>query len=270
MVTEFQYSLKSKAFVDLYGNILRKCKTCNILKDYDFFNGTNCNSCKYRIEKTKGGLNYLDRKNNAVKKHNSIKRASKPTKEDKEKEYYSKHNGKHCKVYFKTCLITNKLYCTNNKKSSYSKTEIKGDYKSTFNLYLALKNKGRYHKCSQCNKDIDLTINGRCYSNNLTLCSKECTVKHTSETKHNARHRRRLAISNKSERISRSKVFTKDNYTCYLCNIKVVVYKDLKDKWNKKDAATIDHVIALANGGTHTYDNVRTCCSWCNSNKRDL
>lgn len=44
----------------------------------------------------------------------------------------------------------------------------------------------------------------------------------------------------------------------------------LKDIRTKRNAATIDHVIALANGGTHTYSNTRTCCSWCNSNKRDL
>ena len=34
--------------------------------------------------------------------------------------------------------------------------------------------------------------------------------------------------------------------------------------------ATLDHIIALANNGTHTWDNVQLLCSECNSNKRDL
>ena len=34
--------------------------------------------------------------------------------------------------------------------------------------------------------------------------------------------------------------------------------------------ATIDHIVALGNYGTHTWDNVQLLCSDCNSRKRDL
>ena len=103
----------------------------------------------------------------------------------------------------------------------------------------------------------------------MVFCTKECRILHAKETKHNRSHRRRARLSLNNERISRSKVFRNDNYTCYICNVKVILYKDIKDIRYKKDAATIDHVIALANGGTHTYSNIKTCCSWCNSNKSD-
>lgn len=34
--------------------------------------------------------------------------------------------------------------------------------------------------------------------------------------------------------------------------------------------ATLDHIVALANNGTHTWDNVQLLCSDCNSMKRDV
>lgn len=271
-LTKFRYNIKSDAFVDLYGNILRVCSDCNKLKDHDFFRGgTKCKTCIYIGEKQRGGDNYLERKNKAVQKHHAIKRLSKPSKQDREKEYYSKHNGKHCKIVISKCIITDSFFIIKGvKKLFYNpKINIKGDYKSTYNLFLAVKSKGKHHKCSQCNIDIDLTINGRCYSNSLVFCTKECRITHAKETRCSSKHRRRARLSLSNERVSRSKVFERDNYTCYICNVKVVVYKNLKDIRHKKNAATLDHVIALANGGTHTYSNIKTCCSWCNSNKRD-
>lgn len=35
------------------------------------------------------------------------------------------------------------------------------------------------------------------------------------------------------------------------------------------NAPTVDHIIALANGGTHTWDNVQLACNECNSHKGD-
>jgi hypothetical protein len=271
-LTKFRYNIKSDAFVDLYGNILRVCSDCNQLKDHNVFKGgTKCKTCISIGERIRGGVAYLERKNKAVQKHYAIKRLSKPSKEDKEKEYYAKHNGKNCKIYYNKCLVTDNIYISNrNTKIPLApNVTIKGDYKSSFGLATALKSKGKYHKCSQCSIEIDLTINGTCYSNSLVFCTKECRVLHAKETKHNSSHRRRARLSLNNERISRSKVFRNDNYTCYICNVKVILYKDIKDIRHKKDAATIDHVIALANGGTHTYSNIKTCCSWCNSNKSD-
>lgn len=268
-LTKFRYNIKSDAFVDLYGNILRVCSDCNKLKDHEFFKGgTKCKTCIYIIEKQRGGVVYLERKNKAVKKHNYSKGLL--SKEAKEKEYYSKHNGKHCNLYFNKCLVTDNIYTSSTKKQIplAPNVNIKGDYKSAIYLANAIKTKGRYHKCSQCNKDTDIILNGK-FISNYFFCSKQCNDIHVKESKDNRRHIRRARLSLNNERVSRSKVFKRDNYTCYICNVKVVVYKDLKDKWNKKDSATLDHVIALANGGTHTYSNIKTCCSWCNSNKRD-
>ena len=45
------------------------------------------------------------------------------------------------------------------------------------------------------------------------------------------------------------------------------------NSWNGYFGAyspTVDHIIALKNGGTHTWDNVQCAHAICNSNKRDL
>ena len=78
-------------------------------------------------------------------------------------------------------------------------------------------------------------------------------------------HRKRARLYGaKYEPINKIKVFERDGYKCYLCSIDVVVSKTYR-----KDQATIDHVIAMANGGDHTYSNVKTCCHACNSRKGD-
>lgn len=268
-LTQFKYNIKSDAFVDLYGNILRKCSKCNQLKDHERFKGgTMCNTCIYLSAKEKGGERYLQKINRAVRKNYATKNVNNPTKEQREKQYYSNHDGKHCKVYFLKCLITDKLFTSNKFSNKPFTIKIKGDYKTTISLVNAIKLRGRYHNCSQCNNDIDLTIKGKIFTE-YVFCSNNCRIEYTKETKVNSRHRRRIRKMSNHERVSRTKVFNNDNYTCYLCGIKVVVYKNINDIRKQKDSATLDHVIPLAKGGSHSYANIRTCCSWCNSNKSD-
>lgn len=52
---------------------------------------------------------------------------------------------------------------------------------------------------------------------------------------------------------------------CCACGCKVY-----RSKEYRPDQATLDHIIALANNGTHTWDNVQLLCSDCNSKKRDF
>jgi len=62
------------------------------------------------------------------------------------------------------------------------------------------------------------------------------------------------------------------NGKCALCH----EWCDDPSVWSRWDgltwmpkAPTVDHVLALANGGTHTWDNVQLACLECNSNKGD-
>ena len=56
----------------------------------------------------------------------------------------------------------------------------------------------------------------------------------------------------------RLKIYKRDNYVCYICK------KSLK---NNKKIRSLDHVLARANGGTNSPNNLKTCCYKCNNNK---
>lgn len=66
------------------------------------------------------------------------------------------------------------------------------------------------------------------------------------------------------EPVNRLAVYKRDKYRCYVCGCRV-----RESKTRAKDMATLDHIIPLSRGGPHTYDNVKTCCSACNSSKSD-
>ncbi len=56
-----------------------------------------------------------------------------------------------------------------------------------------------------------------------------------------------------------------DGMICRCCTI---TCNDPRNGWHKHNA-TVDHILALARGGTHTWDNVQLLCASCNSIKSD-
>ena len=67
------------------------------------------------------------------------------------------------------------------------------------------------------------------------------------------------------EDVWRSKVFERDRYRCQLCG--KAVKRDAEVPHPK--APVLDHIIPLAEGGTHEYRNVQTAHFMCNSIKSD-
>lgn len=98
-------------------------------------------------------------------------------------------------------------------------------------------------------------------------CSARC--KHKNSPKgYRARARKHGVEYDPS--ITLSAVRKRDNDVCQLCGKKV----DFSDtSWNGAFGAlypTIDHIVAMKNGGGHTWDNVQLAHAICNSYKRDL
>ena len=60
-------------------------------------------------------------------------------------------------------------------------------------------------------------------------------------------------------------VSSRDSDTCHICRAKV----DWKDKTIGNMYPSVDHVVPLSKGGTHTWDNVKIAHRWCNSVKCD-
>ena len=55
-------------------------------------------------------------------------------------------------------------------------------------------------------------------------------------------------------------LFERDGWLCHLCDNEINRKLRLPNWW----AATIDHVIPLSKGGTHTWDNVKAAHAYCN------
>ena len=63
-----------------------------------------------------------------------------------------------------------------------------------------------------------------------------------------------LNFANKSVKFSRRNLFIRDNFTCQYCGRQNV-------------ELSLDHVFPRYLGGTHTWDNLVTCCKKCNGIK---
>lgn len=97
-------------------------------------------------------------------------------------------------------------------------------------------------------------------------CSKECSDREWSG---DPRRRARKYGVEYETGITLGKLVARDGLTCYICG-KTCDWNDRR--WGNlgPDYPTRDHVVPLAKGGTHTWDNVKVACARCNSDKRDI
>lgn len=103
-----------------------------------------------------------------------------------------------------------------------------------------------------------------------TYCSKNCKRKNKrarSGQDYRERARKHGAIFDGS--ITLRKVIKRDNNICQICG-KPCDSDDLTWGTNGPLYPSIDHILAFANGGNHTWDNVQLAHCICNSIKRDL
>lgn len=118
-------------------------------------------------------------------------------------------------------------------------------------------------KCSCCGK----TFYSRYAS--ARYCSDRCKRRMKAKGA-SIRHRCKKYGVYYDSSVSPKMVFERDKYTCKICGL----ICDVNDKsWNGvfgPYSPTVDHIVALANGGTHTWDNVQCAHAICNSYKRDL
>lgn len=76
--------------------------------------------------------------------------------------------------------------------------------------------------------------------------------------------RRRARHNVRTDRINPFKVFDRDGWVCQMCGVPTP--KSLRGSY-EPNAPELDHVVSLANGGHHTWDNVQCACRSCNGSK---
>ena len=129
--------------------------------------------------------------------------------------------------------------------------------------------------CKECGTKYHWTM----YWMNTSACCVECKNKRETKQKRKGRQQRKsnpnyTRTKNhkqrakhygvKYERVNIELIFVRDEYKCKGCGTNVV-----RCKKYKPNQATIDHMIPLSRGGTHTWDNLITLCHQCNSSKNN-
>lgn len=66
------------------------------------------------------------------------------------------------------------------------------------------------------------------------------------------------------------KIFARDQYRCKICGLMCNTEDNTWNGYFGPFSPTVDHIIPLVKGGTHTWDNVQCAHAICNSDKRDL
>jgi hypothetical protein len=103
----------------------------------------------------------------------------------------------------------------------------------------------------------------------ISYCSTRC-AKATNNSIKKDRRLRKLKAANYDSTISLPRVYDRDNGVCYLCG-GLCDWNDYE--WRGKDFIagdnypSVEHVVALHDGGSHTWDNVRLAHRICNSLK---
>lgn len=102
-------------------------------------------------------------------------------------------------------------------------------------------------------------------------CSRRCKVKHNRACS-NIGHRLRMygSAGQPRDAIKLDDLIDRDNGTCYICGRKTSKsdHYYVHGWFATGDLyPTVDHVIPLSKGGTHTWGNVRLACRQCNSIK---
>lgn len=113
--------------------------------------------------------------------------------------------------------------------------------------------------CSWCGKVCTVRTNHLTAGN---YCSSACIKARGRDV------RRARKAGAEREHFRRQEVFRRDGWTCRLCLSPINPHAEVPDPW----APTVDHVVPLANGGSHALDNLQPAHFICNSIKgnRDI
>lgn len=105
------------------------------------------------------------------------------------------------------------------------------------------------------------------------LSKKYCSVKCNSKLKHIKNDKRIYRNGKPDLSITLSKLYERDKGICQECGI-VCDWHDIDTRDDGTLVAgdsypSIDHIVPIAKGGLHQWDNVQLLCRHCNSVKRD-
>lgn len=164
--------------------------------------------------------------------------------------------------YTKECCVCKNKFNSNLEKTLVCSDECKKIYRSKTAKEKRTEEKYvRIVKCGVCNEKFEAkTVNS-------VYCSKTCY----SRTRTDNRKIRARTNGKVDSDISLYELYCKHDGICYICG-KSTNWDDKKPSYRTmvcgNDYPTIDHVIPLKSGGTHSWENVKLACRGCNCSKQ--
>lgn len=178
----------------------------------------------------------------------------------KAKERMGNVAGESCKVYFPICASCGRIFIARAKTTVVCSNECRNKRDRFLSHETTRKNKVLASRsCSECGEPFIPEYG----SKRRNFCSDKCMKKHSRRNGKHIRHER-FKVSFR-ERVYKMQIYRRDGYRCQICKGKV----NIKAKVPNPLAPTLDHIIAIANGGTHEPSNVRLAHFMCNSLKSD-
>lgn len=161
---------------------------------------------------------------------------------------------------YRTNVSRDKIKCPSCEEKRKQKEQLQNERIKLMRFFVALKVYKTPKICAECGKEYFSK------SNYSKYCSQRCKKGNSTNIRARCRHYGTYY----DPAVKRRLVFERDHYICQICGMAT----DPDDKsWNGSFgpySPTVDHIMALANGGTHTWDNVQCAHAKCNSWKRDL
>jgi 5-methylcytosine-specific restriction endonuclease McrA len=253
--------------------MIKPCKICGnefvVVRNVRTYCGEKCQKEGLRLRYKRS---YLKRRGTRKNYHANYR----ITNPDKIKLYeeIKKHNkyiqgadGPSKRVYIKTCIETGVVFVAKSPDKKYATHEAsliaqskeRSERAKRTNKLILLKN------CKDCGKEFK--------ANKTVSCCKPCQKIRYERNEPNRKLQKynkkqwRRSIYKKGDKIIPDKVYERFGYLCCHCGINTFnVIRGL----NHPHEPTIDHVIPLSKGGTHTYHNVQLLCRQCNTHKRDI
>lgn len=121
--------------------------------------------------------------------------------------------------------------------------------------------------CSECGKTTDV------YQPHQKTCSPECSKARTKRMAHERKDKRLNDLNVVDKDISLKTLYKRDKGICYICGGKCDFKDHARNGSNFISGPTypsVDHVVPLARGGKHSWDNVKLAHHLCNAKKSDI
>ena len=121
--------------------------------------------------------------------------------------------------------------------------------------------------CSECGKIVDV------YNTSQKTCSVECSKTRTNRLAKERKDKRLNNANIVDKDISLKTLYKRDKGICYICGGKCDFKDHAREGSNFTSGPTypsIDHIIPLARGGKHSWDNVKLAHHLCNAKKSDI